>query len=322
MNRILQLAFYRIAAGGLVPARWFEPDLPRPENRAAKTGRLNLEIVSHCWRYSRFLIYQLSSLALFPPDKADVVMTVFYCRDDPETVRTLEFFSERNVENVTWNWRELPEERLFRRSIGRNMAALETDADWVWFTDCDLLFREKCLDSLSEELQGRRSALLFPEKERCTAMLEKENPLLAAGSGAPRILDIDTEIFAANFPRKATGPLQIVHGDVCRAVGYCRAIPLYQSPSPVWCKAHEDRAFRWLLRSDGVSIPVPGVYRIKHLEKGRYGGDGVRSRLRGGIRILQSKLRDRRNRKKAESRSFFDAEADMAGGEDSGPDAP
>lgn len=291
MKNALSLFFFRLAAKGWVPAKWFEPDLPPVEARAARRGRLRLEIVSHCWNYSHFLAYQLSSLVIYPPVDIDVAMTVFYCREDEKTVRLLDFFSCQNVPGITWNWRPLPRQQLFRRGIGRNLAALETAADWVWFTDCDLLFRNGCLDALSELLQARRDALVFPEEERCTELLSGDNPMLVAGVEEHRLLDIDPGIFTSHFPGKATGPLQIAHGDVCRAVGYCRSIKLYQTPSEVWCKAHEDRAFRWLLNTRGKPLPVPGVYRVRHVSKGRYTGTGTNTRLRMFIRLIQSKFR-------------------------------
>ncbi|MDZ7641151.1 MAG: glycosyltransferase family A protein [Desulfurivibrio sp.] len=287
----LFLLFFRIAAKGWIPAHWFEPDLPLKEQRLGQTGRLHIEIVSHCWNYSHFLIYQLSSLVIFPPENIDVTMTVFYSSDDVKTVRVLNFFSRQNSPNVTWNWCPLTKQHLFRRGVGRNMAALKTKADWVWFTDCDLLFREKCLDTLADQLQGSREALLFPQEERCTALLPEDNPILQAGSADPQVIDIDPQFFTSHYPGKATGPLQIAHGDVCRAVGYCRAIKLYQTPSETWCKAHEDRAFRWLLRSQGKPLPVPGVYRVRHLSKGRYSGVGIHTRLRIILRNIQSKIR-------------------------------
>ena len=293
MTQNLQLAFYRLAAKGLVPAQWFEPDLPPPQQRSARTGRLSLEIVSHCWQYAHLLAYQLSSLTLFPPRNIDVTMTVFHAREDQETVRLLDFFSSQQTPGVTWHWRALPRQELFRRGIGRNRAALETQADWVWFTDCDLMFREHCLDTLAELLQGRRDALVFPEEERCTDLLEENNPMLQAGETDMRVLDIDTSEFVT-YPRtRATGPLQIAHGDVCRATGYCRHIGLFQTPAEHFAKCHEDRAFRWLLRSQGTPLPIPGVYRIRHVSKGRYTGSTSKTRLRTWLRMMQSRWRDR-----------------------------
>lgn len=292
MGNLIQLAFFRFAAGGWVPPGWFEPDLPEKNERAARTGHLNLEVVSHCWNYSHFLVYQLSSLVLFPPRKLDVTMTVFYSPEDTRTEALLAFFGKQAVPGITWNWQPIPKQELFRRGIGRNRAALATKADWVWFTDCDLMFREHCLDHLAEVLQGRRDALLFPREERTTDLLAEDNPMLKAGSAGPQVLDIDTSSFTTRTITKATGPLQIAHGDVCRAVGYCRNIGLYQQPVESFAKCHEDRAFRWLLRSQGEPIDVPGVYRIRHVSKGRYSGDTTRSRFRTWLRVWQSRWRD------------------------------
>ncbi|MBZ2170176.1 glycosyltransferase family 2 protein [Marinobacter sp. F4216] len=288
----IRLAFFKFAAGGWIPAGWFEPDLPPEQERSAKTGHLKLEVVSHCWNYSHFLVYQLSSLVLYPPKGLDVTMTVYYSSEDAKTAELLAYFGEQNVPGVTWNWQAIPKQELFRRGIGRNRAALATTADWVWFTDCDLMFRQGCLDALAEVLQGRRDALLFPDEERTTDLLAEDNPMLKAGSAGPQVLDIDTSSFTSRTISKATGPLQIAHGDVCRAVGYCRNIGIYQQPEETFAKCHEDRAFRWLLRSQGEPIELPGVYRIRHVAKGRYSGSETRSRLRTWLRVWQSRWRD------------------------------
>lgn len=288
MGNTLKLAFFKAAAKGWVPARWFEPDLPSESQRQARTGRLSLEVVSHCWNYSHFLAYQLSSLVTFPPTKLDVTMTVFYCPEDEKTTQLLAFFEQQSIPGVTWNWRPLPRQQLFRRGIGRNLAALETRCDWVWFTDCDLMFREQCLDTLSDLLQGRTDVLVHPQEERVTGLLAEDNPILQAGGQAPQVLDLDTRSFTTIRLSRATGPMQIAHGDVCRAVGYCRNIGIYQEPSETWTKAHEDRAFRWLLQSQGEPLPVPNVYRIRHIAKGRYTGSQTSNRLRTTLRRIQS----------------------------------
>jgi len=157
-------------------------------------------------------------------------------------------------------------ESLFRRGIGRNQAALNTNAHWVWFTDCDLMFRKGCLDALAEQLQGRRDALVYPSEERCTELLREDNPMLQQGAGSQHWW---TLMILSSRPvtRPGNRPLQIAHGDVCRAVGYCRSLRLYQTPADQWRKAHEDRAFRWLLKSQGVPIDIPGVYRIRHVQR-------------------------------------------------------
>ena len=283
--------FLRLAAGGMVPARWFLPSIPPVEERAARTGRLSLEVVSHCWNYSHMLAYQLSSLVHYSPTRLDVIMTVFHAAEDQDTVALLDYFGALAVPGVTWNWQELDKGRLFRRAIGRNLAAQATRCDWVWFTDCDLLFHAGCLDGLAEALQGRRDALVFPREERTTSLLEPTDEMLNVGRGAPRLLDIDTERFSPREVTRATGPLQIAHGDIARACGYVDSLAYYQKPSRVWAKAEEDRAYRWLLRTQGVPVDVPGVYRIRHISKGRYGGSGS-TWLRSTVRKIQSWFRN------------------------------
>lgn len=282
--------WWRFAASGKVPARWYLKTLPAENQRAARTGKLTVEIVSHCWKYSNLLAYQLSSLVLHPTEKLDVVMTVFYAEEDEQTVELLNYFGEQQVANVTWNWRPLTRKQLFRRGIGRNLAARETTADWIWFTDCDLVFHDDCLDQLADALQARQDALVFPAIENTTNMLAEDDPMLVAGA-QPQVLAISTDSFTSHPRDRATGPLQITHGDVARSCGYCECIDLYQTPSEIWCKAHEDRAFRWLLETQGTAIELPGVFRIRHLHKGRYTGSSLSNRWRSLVRQFSSKLK-------------------------------
>ena len=284
--------FYRFAASGSLPASWFRDQDPAGVPRARRTGKLSLEIVSHCWRYGHFLTYQLSSLVNHRTDKLDVTMTVYHAPGDEPVLRVLRFFEDIDVPGVTWCWRPLPEGRLFRRSIGRNLAAKATRADWVWFTDVDVVFHQGCLDTLADLLQGRDDALVHPRSPLGTALLPEDHELLTRGRAAPAVRDIPLEAFrpyGGNHDR-AKGPYQITHGDVARAVGYCESIGLYQRPAPRWRKAYEDRAFRWLLGTGGTALDIPGCCQIRHAVKGRYREGSAASRLRSFI----PKSRDRR----------------------------
>ncbi|HUF16999.1 MAG TPA: glycosyltransferase family A protein [Thermoanaerobaculia bacterium] len=288
-----QEVFLRVAATGLVPAWLFQRARPDRETLPARAGPLELEIVSHCWNYDFLLAYQLSSLVNHPPANLTVRMTVFYTPDDRRTAELLEFFSGQSVPGVTWNWQPLDKTMLLRRSIGRNLAARRTTADWVWFTDCDVIFHRGCLDTLAEQLQGRRDPLVYPREERSTALLSRVDPMLLAAARKPGIVDIETSRFVRRKLTQATGPLQITHGDVARAFGYCDALAVYQKPTNRWRKCYEDRAFRWLLRTPGVGIDVPGVYRIRHASKGRYESNRALGFIRGSSRRIRSWASDR-----------------------------
>jgi hypothetical protein len=286
----VELSLIRIAMTGLVPARLLLKP-PDPESLPARTGILDVEIVSHCWQYAHMLAYQISSLVNFPPARARVRMTVFHAREDERTRALLDFFAGIDVPGVTWNWQPLAPPELFRRAIGRNRAARATAADWVWFTDCDIVFHRDCLDTLASELQARRDLLCYPKFERITPMLEETDPVIAAERDRPRVVDIDTSQFtlAAN-PPKAKGAYHIVHGDVARQCGYCEQIALFQRPASRWAKTYEDSAYRWLLGTDGVGLDVPGVHRIRHVHKGRYGASRTAAVVRGNIRRAKESI--------------------------------
>lgn len=283
----------RLVAGTALPARWFVPGLPRLGELAARTGRLRLEVVSHCWRYAHLMAYQLSSLVRFPPSELDVRMTVCHAPEDRGTVELLEHFGAIQVPGVRWNWEAMERTHLMRRAIGRNRVALASEADWVWFTDCDVIFHEGCLDGLAGVLQGRRDALVHPATEWVTPLLPDDDPVLRAWHHDPGVLELDTGPLMERSLDRATGPMQITHGDAARTLGYCDALSAYQQPAETWQKAREDRAFRWLMGTQGTAVDVPGVHRIRHATKGRYGGPGVTAALRGGIRRLRSWLRER-----------------------------
>ena len=287
----LQNLFFRFA-DRLVSPRWFLSRVPSQDELTAYTGRLSLELVSHCWNYSHLLAYNLSSYVNHPPRDIDVTVTVFYSPDDLGTADMLNYFSSIDVPGVTWNWQPLPTEELLRRSIGRNRAALKTKADWIWYIDCDLIFNESCLDSLASSLQGRNDVLLFPKSEFITSMLEDENPILRNGSN-PDVIKIDTSLFYPNEITRALGAYQITHGDIARTCGYCRNIRVYQTPSFHWRKTYEDRTYRWLLRTQGKGIDIQNIYRIRHIAKGRYNKGTFWSKLRTYIRLTESRLREK-----------------------------
>ena len=283
----LQSELVRRAAGGLLHLRSLWPAMDVVP--AAREGRLSVELVSHCWNYSHLLECQLGSLVAHPPTEVEVTMTVYFSREDARTGRLLEIAAAERVEGVTWSWRALPKELLFRRSIGRNHAALSTAADWIWFTDCDVLFGDGCLDGLGRALQGRRDPLVFPAVERLTSLLEDE---ALGGAAEPRLRQPEPGLEFVEVPvTKAKGPLQITHGDVARGMGYCRDMAVYQRPEPAFAKCREDTAFRWLLGTQGVPVEVPGVSRLRHLSKGRYTGTASGSLVRRTVRRVQDWLR-------------------------------
>jgi len=298
----LQQGFHKFIAGTSVPAHWLYPTKKTTEQGASKpllaadqkagiatntsSEVIKLEIVSHCWNYSHFLAFQLGSLiANPPPDNLPVTATIFYSPEDNDTLKLLQRIDSISVANVTWNWQSLPAPYLFRRSIGRNLAAKHTSADWVWFTDCDETFQKGCLESLYRALQQSDAPLVYPAVEHRTAPLE--NSVFEIDYGNKNWLEticrLPLEQFHVSKMSRATGPLQISRGDVVRELGYCDSVSCFQKPENQFAKAHEDRVFRWLLGSQGSALDIDGVYRIQHRVKGRHENSSA-SRIREKIR--------------------------------------
>ena len=289
------ILLHRFAVSGLLPVSWFRRVDPARVPRSKRRGRLHLEIVSHCWRYGHLLVYQLSSLVHHRSTRLDITMSVYYCPEDEATRRVLRFFGDLRVPGITWDWRALPKESLFRRAIGRNLAAKRTEADWIWFTDADIVFQEGCLDTLAGLLQGRDEALLFPETMLRSALLPDGHALLRRGREGPALLRAPPETFTLRRGPvdRALGPCQITHGDIARACGYCEAIPLFQRPVRGWRKCLDDALFRWVLDTPGHPLDLPGVCQIRHLAKGRY---GEAAPWLAGVRTVLRQAQDRRSR--------------------------
>lgn len=278
--------FYNRCIGTALPLSWFTPTAPTVDSLSTTTGRLQIELVTHCWKYAHLAVYQLSSLVNYPAPEIDLTYTFFYAEEDASTVRLIEHFGAMNLPNITWNWQRLSPNQLYRRSIGRNLAAQASRANWVWFVDCDLIFHQRCLSSLASVLPGKRHRLVYPQSEHITDMLPADHPLVNLDPAKPTLVDIDPAMFHPRKIVKATGAFQIVHGDVARTCGYCSQLGFFQRPTDHWRKTFEDSIFRRLIEDQGTPLPIEGLHRIRHREKGRYSSTARISQWRKEIRRL------------------------------------
>ena len=236
----------------------------------------SLHLVTHCWNYSRLLCYQLSSLVDCVPNRFSTTCTVFYCRDDVATVKSLLFFQGfvfspticPGMPWLNWDFRPLPPDQLCRRAIGRNMAAKDTSADWVWFLDCDYVFGLGCLDSLPDELPKVTGPLAYPRAVYRSTTHQCGDEAIERVT-KPKLYAIDPDDFSAYRNRRAIGGIQIVRGDVCRRHGYLDGHPKHQRPVKRWRRTFEDTAFRRSLGTKGEPINLPNLYRIRHSKRGR-----------------------------------------------------
>ncbi len=239
---------------------------------------MKVEIVVHCHRYSKVLAYQLSSLVLFPPKMIEVTVHVVCVAEDKPTVRMLDWFEERegfmsHCPKLRIS-RTLQPIELFRaRCTGRNIVALATDADIVWFTDADYLFRDGCLDKLAS-LDLTDDSIHFPGK-----MFFQRNKQMGADNARqvkkPGIYDIDKSEFDEKRFRVPYGGLQIVTGNTARHWGYCDAErsrglesacervskPITKNIMHCPC----DVVYRRIIPEPSVRIKLPNLYRIRQV---------------------------------------------------------
>jgi hypothetical protein len=227
---------------------------------------MQVEIVTHCWNYSRLLTYQLSSLLLYPP-KVETLVTVFAAKGDQDTINVVEGFRKLGVNARLWI---LPKPNLLNRAIGRNLAAQDTEAGVVWFTDADYLFRTGALDALAsgvgKKLYRPRSVEIHFNHATGDDYIDRITEI--------KPYDVDPKDFEKQRLSRAIGGVQIVSGDTARRYGYLPASESHQAEyhEKHFKQSRSDRAYRNELQEKGVDtsgkLLIPGVYRIRHSESG------------------------------------------------------
>lgn len=236
-----------------------------------------IELVIHCWQFSRALQYLLESLFRHPPQTETHVMATVCYSDEDDRTRTLLFQADTRMNRTPEGlyiqpWPMLLGE-LLNRSIGRNERALGTDADLVWFMDCDYWLGEGCLDSLADVAVDPRESDYSPLYYPQTVLISKDHATGDAYTdriawGGP--VEIDPTDFIPKREKKAIGGIQIVPGDVARVVGYAAAHPRYLKPvtNGKWQTTHGDVVLRKVLGTNGKPIDMPNCYRIRQSVEG------------------------------------------------------
>ena len=235
----------------------------------------SLDLVIHCYAeqipaFANMLTALLSSLHCHPP-KCRTTVVVITSPRDVLTQKVCDDFAERDI---AIRQLHLEDELLFRRAIGRNLAAKQGAADVVWFCDADYYFGQGCLDAVAN-LDFSKATMLYPRK----AMIHVSHD--AGDREIARI--VPGELFTPDFSlfeewriRKAIGGLQIVSGDTARR-GYLDQTTWTKPVTATkFLNTHCDKHFR---RACGLSMPadIPNVWRFRHSESAF---EGKEKRLR------------------------------------------
>ena len=235
---------------------------------------MSVRIVTHVFardlpQYAVFLRAQLSSLVLHKP-KVRTAITVCLCsEEDPEVVRVCNEFRIR-YPGLGLQALDLSLGDLFRRSIGRNRAALRQGEDLVWFTDVDYVFGPGCIDELWRQEQNLESfGMVWPNSVLINPDYEAADKFWQVNRTATWCIEPDTTGFVEKKYNRAIGGVQVVRGSFAREFGYLRNFAKWQTPQspekPFPC-FRDDIAFRSVCQKQGVLVPVsvPNLIRLRH----------------------------------------------------------
>jgi len=233
----------------------------------------SLEIVTHCYSgdavpiYHKLLKKQLEYAGAEYGKAGDVrvTITVWSSSIDARTQGVLAGIKPDGKFRLRSTM--LPQTHLFRRAIGRNLSAIETEADVVWFTDCDYLISRDAVEAAYRECLNADANMVHPR----VVSVNKTHLI------GDRVIAEDRAIvpgdFSARRERRAIGGIQIVKGDWCREHGYLHGTdwvkPVSADAGFRSCKC--DVPFRRLC-GPSTGVDIPGVYRLRHSRAGRDGG--------------------------------------------------
>jgi hypothetical protein len=231
-----------------------------------------VEIIVHAFslnypQYAALLAYQLSSLVIHPP-RCRVIVTICCVKKDSLIDEVISYFKENT--NIILNPLYLSVRKISRRSIGRNIAALNTSADIVWFADADYFFGEGVLDNLSKFDWPDDVSIVYPHKIRISFLHSLgDETIEKMMDGFPQILNINESEYGRCTYDRAIGGVQIIKGDLARSHGYLNGRRKYFKQLEVpFSTTGEDIPFRIVCERLGKSAPleIPNIFRIRHTE--------------------------------------------------------
>ena len=233
--------------------------------------RATVEVVTHCWNYSRLLTYQLSGFLLHPPANVNLRVSVCLCLADVptcEALRELRLASQAaNVEIVPII---LDRTQLMRRAIGRNLACKATRADVVILTDCDYVYRAGAIDDIAAAMLTAPDPVMGYVRNHMASLTHDDGDAEISACVSPSMLDVDETRYGESRLRTAIGGSQIVTGEWARAHGYLPDSKRWQRGADKWQRTFEDKVFRRASGLELLPIDCPSVYRIRHSKRGRF----------------------------------------------------
>lgn len=229
-----------------------------------------IELIVHCYaiklpQYATLLRYQLASMVKWVPH-TNVKVTVCCSPFDTLVTGVLNEFSVKNSWLVKSFYQS--EGSLFRRSIGRYHILTELDdrTKVIWYTDCDHVFGEACIDTAYKLVVGR-GRMVYPRKIKISKSHEIGDWQIEEGKG-PHFPEIYPADFVTKRYNRPIGGTYIIDADFVREHGYLPDSK-WQNPrkdGKPFKDFRDDVAFRKYVANHSTieAVNIPNLYRVRH----------------------------------------------------------
>jgi hypothetical protein len=116
--------------------------------------KLTIEICIHCFNYQKRLDWMLSSVLQQKGNVPNIIINISHCPNNgnPSTESVISLFREKGL-NIKETM--LTEQEMSNRAIARNRQATETTADYILFSDSDLVYSEEFFEDLQKNIKEK-----------------------------------------------------------------------------------------------------------------------------------------------------------------------
>jgi len=229
---------------------------------------MSLRIVTHCYAerlpfFADLLKFHLTSIShsLYEfPLRVEILCT----STDTKTLNVLNSFSDSMRKKLSA--RILDPTHLWRRAIGRNIAALSSTEDFVWFCDVDYVFSPLAIATICRALREKPEAAMLYPSVVSVSKDHKTGDATIAQAEQDKTPEIDTQDFVPSYYSRAIGGAQIVPGKLARTIGYLDKTKWMTPSHTPFPDTRDDIAARRQYAKHGplCSFMVGGIYRIRH----------------------------------------------------------
>ena len=114
---------------------------------------MKLEICIHCHSYQHRLCWMLSSILQQKGDIPEILVSISYTPENgnPKTKEVIALFREKGLDILEI---ELEPKDAPNRSIPRDMRAGATEANWILYADCDMVYSPMFFDDIKKKLES------------------------------------------------------------------------------------------------------------------------------------------------------------------------